>query len=220
MIDPDKLKRAKLHRGLSQVKRRGGTLLLCGKKGEQEAAASDYLYEKCLACRHPNPVVYDELMADLQTEPDNTAARFAKVEEMEAMTPEARFAFWQTEFAKCIRCNACRNICPACSCEKCIFDNHDSGVAAKANEDSCEEAFFHLIRAYHVAGRCVDCGECSRVCPQSIPLQLLNRKLIKDINALYGEYEAGLEPQGAAPLTAYRLDDEDPFDGRSKGGRA
>lgn len=220
MIDPDKLKRAKLHRGLSQVKRRGDTLLLCGKKGEQEAAARDYFYEKCLACRHPNPVVYDELMAELQMEPDNTAVRFAKVEELEAMTPEARFAFWQMEFSKCIRCNACRNICPACSCEKCIFDNHDSGVAAKANEDSCEEAFFHLIRAYHVAGRCVDCGECSRVCPQSIPLQLLNRKLIKDINALYGEYEAGLEPQGAAPLTAYRLDDEDPFDGRSKGGRA
>ncbi|URW87892.1 4Fe-4S dicluster domain-containing protein [Blautia wexlerae] len=28
---------------------------------------------------------------------------------------------------------------------------------------------FHIIRAFHVAGRCTDCGECDRVCPQGIP---------------------------------------------------
>ena len=52
---------------------------------------------------------------------------------------------------------------------------------------------FHIIRAFHVAGRCTDCGECSRVCPQHIPLHLLNRKFIKDINELYGEYQAGAD---------------------------
>ena len=56
------------------------------------------------------------------------------------------------------------------------------------NADSFEEKMFHIIRAFHVAGRCTDCGECSRVCPQGIPLHLFNRKFIKDIDELYGEF--------------------------------
>ena len=64
-----------------------------------------------------------------------------------------RFAFWRSELSKCIRCNACRNVCPACSCVKCVFDNDASGVASKANTDTFEENMFHIIRAFHVAGR-------------------------------------------------------------------
>ena len=69
---------------------------------------------------------------------------------------------------------------------------------------------FHIIRAFHVAGRCTDCGECSRVCPQNIPLQLLNRKFIKDINELYGDYQAGENIELNAPLNAYTTDDVEP----------
>ena len=39
--------------------------------------------------------------------------RFDEVERLEAMTPDERFAFWQGELSRCIRCNACRDICPA-----------------------------------------------------------------------------------------------------------
>ena len=74
-----------------------------------------------------------------------------------------------------------------------MFDNPNTGVAAKADADDFEENMFHIIRAFHVAGRCTDCGECSRVCPQGIPLHLLNRKFIKDIDELYGDYQAGEE---------------------------
>ena len=31
----------------------------------------------------------------------------------------------------------------------------------------------------------------ARVCPQNIPLHLLNRKFIKDIDEIYGDYQAG-----------------------------
>ncbi|MGN1094275.1 MAG: 4Fe-4S dicluster domain-containing protein, partial [Candidatus Neoclostridium sp.] len=108
--------------------------------------------------------------------------------------------------------NACRNVCPACSCVKCVFDNPKSGVAAKANDDSFEEQLFHVIRSFHVAGRCTDCGECSRVCPQRIPLALLNRKFIKDIDLLYGEYQAGEQSDGKTPLTSFTENDAEPKD--------
>ncbi len=73
---------------------------------------------------------------------------------------------------------------------------------------------FHIIRAFHVAGRCTDCGECSRVCPQGIPLHLFNRKFIKEINTLYGDYQAGLDLDSPAPLTSFRQDDAEPGVGR------
>ncbi len=132
------------------------------------------------------------------------------VEKLEAMTPDERFAFWRNELSRCIRCNACRNVCPACSCEQCVFDNNNSGIAQKAAADSFEENMFHIIRAFHVAGRCTDCGECSRVCPQNIPLHLLNRKFIKDIDSFYGEYQAGEDTESRAPLTNYTEGDVEP----------
>ena len=126
------------------------------------------------------------------------------------MSPEEKFAFFQAELSKCIRCNACRNVCPACSCRKCVFDSTKFDSAQKANATSFEEKMFHIIRAFHVAGRCTDCGECSRVCPQGIPLHLFNRKFIKDINELYGDFQAGADIDTKGPLTNFRLDDCEP----------
>ena len=110
-------------------------------------------------------------------------------------------------------------MCPACTCTKCVFDNNKSGVAAKANDVSFEEQLFHIIRAFHVAGRCTDCGECSRVCPQRIPLHLLNRKFIKDIDSMYGDFQAGEVAEGKTPLTTYTVDDVDPSKVSDKEGK-
>ena len=136
--------------------------------------------------------------------------RFAEVQAIEAMSPAEKFEFFKAELSKCIRCNACRNVCPACSCRKCVFDSTKFDSAQKANVDSFEEKMFHIIRAFHVAGRCTDCGECSRVCPQGIPLHLFNRKFIKDINEIYGEYVAGAEAGSRAPLVSFDTEDAEP----------
>ena len=140
------------------------------------------------------------------------------VKAIEAMSPDERFAFWRSELSRCIRCNACRNVCPACSCLQCVFDNPSSGVASKASPDTFEEQMYHIIRAFHVAGRCTDCGECSRVCPQNIPLHLINRKFIKDMNELYGEYTAGEDAETRPPLVSYAADDPEPNIISDKGG--
>lgn len=39
-------------------------------------------------------------------------------------------------------------------------------------------------------------------------------KCMKDINTLYGDYQAGLDPDSPAPLTSFRQDDAEPGVGR------
>ncbi len=185
--------------------------------GETVLNKSDIVLSKCAVCQKTHQVKDEEII--LHERPERNVDRFAEVEKLEAMTEDERFAFWREQLSKCIRCNACRNVCPACSCVKCVFDNPASGIAAKANDDQFEEQLFHIIRAFHVAGRCTDCGECSRVCPQNIPLHLLNRKFIKDIDNLYGEYQAGETAEGKTPLTSYKEEDTEPndvFNGEAK----
>ena len=180
--------------------------------GTETISYKDAMLERCHVCKGKEHVVYDELLGESVDTVD--ADRFAEVERIEAMSPEEKFAFFQSELSKCIRCNACRNVCPACSCRKCVFDSTAFDSEQKANTTSFEEKMFHIIRAFHVAGRCTDCGECSRVCPQGIPLHLFNRKFIKDINALYGAYQAGSDLDSKAPLTSFTTDDAEPGVGR------
>ena len=177
----------------------------------------EVVLSKCAVCNKTHQVKDEEII--VHERPAREVNRFEEVEKLEAMTEDERFAFWREQLSKCIRCNACRNVCPACSCVKCVFDNPASGIAAKANDDKFEEQLFHIIRAFHVAGRCTDCGECSRVCPQNIPLHLLNRKYIKDIDSFYGEYQAGETAEGKTPLTSYTegdLEAKDVFNGEAK----
>ena len=167
--------------------------------------------EPCGNCAGKKPVSCDEYIGvDPNAEVAQNTARMAEVEKLEAMSEAERFAFWQNEFSRCIRCNACRDICPACTCEKCVFDNNALYTSQKVAETSFEESLYHIIRAWHVAGRCTDCGECSRVCPENIPLHLINRKYIKDINEIYGEYQAGSDLETKAPMQSFKEDDAEP----------
>jgi len=166
------------------------------------------LLEACRICTKTEHVVFDELIgADtMPRETSDNALRFLEVAELENNSPKERYNFWRGQLSRCIRCNACRNVCPACNCKKCVFDNRNYDTEQKANASSFEEQMFHIIRAYHVAGRCTDCGQCVRVCPANIDLHLLNRKFIKDINEFYGEYQAGADAESPGPLTAYNLE--------------
>lgn len=206
-LDAEKIKASGIT-GILGAQRDVDTVKVETLYGTETIPLRDAMLEKCLTCKSKKHVIYDELIGEDGEVIDSD--RFDMVEKLENMTAQERFDFWREQLSKCIRCNACRNVCPACSCEKCVFDNPASGIENKAATDSFEENMFHIIRAFHVAGRCTDCGECSRVCPQNIPLHLLNRKFIKDINSLYGEYQAGEDTTSRAPLTNYDTDDCEP----------
>ena len=195
--------------GITGIESDGDNYIVNTIYGDETVAKSDVMAERCLSCKSKKLMVYDEIIGE-DGEEIADCGRFDMVAKLEAMTAEERFAFWQGELSRCIRCNACRNVCPACTCETCVFDNPNSGVAQKAAADSFEEKMFHIIRAFHVAGRCTDCGECSRVCPENIPLHLLNRKFIKDMNDLYGAHQAGQSTEGRHPLINFTYDDAEP----------
>ena len=182
-------------KGITKITENDGVLNIATLYGNEKVPVYEVLRERCVNCKSKKHPIYDELIGD-EGEVVDDCERFAEVERIERMTPEERFAFFRGELSRCIRCNACRNVA--------------SGIAQKAASDSFEENMFHIIRAFHVAGRCTDCGECSRVCPQNIPLHLLNRKFIKDINELYGNYQAGEEAGNRSPLTNYTVDDAEP----------
>ena len=57
-----------------------------------------------------------------------------------------------------------------------------------------ENWMFHAVRAFHLAGRCVGCGECERACPMDIPISRLNRMLDREVRERFG-YVAGLDPE-------------------------
>ena len=206
-IDVEKLRKMGI-KGITAIVEDGDELKVTTLYGEKTVKRADALLTKCLACKGKEHKGVDETLGESA---DTTSGdKFDIVAKIEAMSADERFEYFRSELSKCIRCNACRNVCPACSCIKCVFDNPKTGVDNKAAVDDFEENMFHIIRAYHVAGRCTDCGECTRVCPEGIPLHLLNRKFIKDINEIFGDYQAGEEIGQRHPLIDFTKEDSEP----------
>lgn len=98
-----------------------------------------------------------------------------------------RFDRWMYEFNKCIKCYGCRNICPVCFCPDCSLENPD---LVEPGTLPPEVPIFHLVRAVHMAGRCIDCGLCEDACPADIPLRFLYRQMNEIVEQVF-DYTPG-----------------------------
>ena len=139
---------------------------------------------RCTRCGDRVPVVSDVLLGE-PPEVSLAVDDYADLARVEEMSPAERLAFWVREFDRCIRCYACRQVCPGCYCTTCMFER-DDGLWVDIGIEVPQKHMFHLGRALHLAGRCVECDECERVCPMGLPLSLLNRRLVREVETLYG----------------------------------
>lgn len=171
-----------------------------------EFSKEELILDKCRTCRYPNPLIYDLL---LEEKVEAKEEHYEDVKALEQKSLDEKWEYWQRKFARCIRCYACKEICPLCYCEDCILDRL-SPQWIRRSVNLSENAVYHLARAFHLAGRCTGCGECTRACPMGIPLAELNRKLAKDVEELF-DYEPGIDPEAKPLLATFRPEDTEDF---------
>jgi ferredoxin len=150
-------------------------------------ACSEELAQAC-HCALPYP---DEYLEGEQVEPKDP-----RPVEWDEKPPLHRFQDWKAEFEKCIKCYGCRNICPMCFCKECSLESEDVVTKGEIPPDF---PMFHLVRALHMIGRCVDCGLCEEACPASIPLRTLYKK-VNDIVEIHFQFKSGIDQTDQSPL--------------------
>jgi formate dehydrogenase subunit beta len=111
------------------------------------------------------------------------------VEKVNALKISDRFIYWLENFSRCIKCYGCRNICPMCFCNECSLEDM---ALIETGRIPPESPIFHLTRAVHMAGRCIDCGLCEEACPVDIPLRTLYKKVAEIIEGHYS-YRPGYD---------------------------
>lgn len=168
--------------------------------------------DRCPGCTAREPKLVDHLVGELPPPPPAVAGRPSRGERLArlmAMSHAERWAFWREELARCVRCHACRQVCPMCFCERCLADKAmpqwiESSPHLEGNLS------WQVNRMMHLAGRCVDCGECERACPAGIPLSLLTRRIAQVVEERFGHHPTD-DPGVPAPIGTFRTDDDQEF---------
>jgi ferredoxin len=170
------------------------------------APVEEMLRDACRECVAPTPAYYDLLL-------DGIAARqpaaVKAIQELPQSNRAERWRRFEAEAAKCIRCYACRNVCPLCYCRECCADQSAPRWIATSPNPS-DNAMFLLMRALHLAGRCVDCGACVEACPVGVDVRYLFKRLEREVRERFG-YISGADPNQKPPLATFATADPEDF---------
>ncbi len=207
LIDLKKIERlvGKDRDELDDITWEGDKVLITVGGEKKEFPATAVLFDDCLSCEFPTPQEYDILLGEPSSLVCDKELSQNKIKELEDMPPEQRWEFWKQQFTRCIRCNACRQVCPACFCQRCFVEESEPQWVSPLPQWQ-DNLMFQVIRIIHVAGRCTDCGECERACPVGIPLRSLTKKMYDLVDELF-HYKPGMDKDAPPLMTAYELEE-------------
>jgi formate dehydrogenase subunit beta len=207
LIDLAKLERltGKDRDELDDITREGDKVIVKVSGKKKEFAIAEVFFDHCLACELPTPQEYDILLGEPRPPAPDLEVSGQNIAKLKETPPAERWEFWQNELSRCIQCYACRNVCPACFCQRCFVEETEPQwvLPVPRWQDSL---IFQIIRNIHVAGRCTDCGECERVCPVNIPLRSLTREMYDLVDELF-HFKSGMDKK-AQPLMAHYEQEE------------
>ncbi len=209
MIDRKKIEAELLPKEILEAEVSADQIMLKGKDWEKILPKKDYLQSTCRVCYYNNPPICDVLVGGEKLELTPEEEIEAALTEFEAKPAEERWQYFTDILSNCIRCYACRNACPMCYCKECFVDQIQPQWVGKTNNLS-DVLFYHIVRATHLAGRCVGCGACTRACPMNIDLRLLSRKLQKMVKERY-DFVAGLDIEAPPPMATHTMEDPEEF---------
>jgi ferredoxin len=208
LVDRAKVERHLAGKEIGEAVVRDDLILIRGDGYEEKLMLSDFLDGSCAVCRYPNPLLSDVFVGERVPQP-RSEGEFRIVEEMERLSPAERWARISGELSRCIRCYACREACPLCYCPECFASCTMPSWVGKSMDPS-DTMLYHIVRALHLAGRCVDCGACSRACPMNIDLRPMNKKLEKEVRTRFG-YDSGVNLEETSVMGSYRAEDAQEF---------
>lgn len=180
-------------------------------EGVIAAKTGEELAEKCRCCEVHNPLHCDVVIGKLREKSVSYSSeeRYKKLEMLRAMSRDERLAYWANEFERCVKCFACRQACPLCYCEVCVADKNRPYRFTPSSNLKGNFAW-HIVRAFHLAGRCVGCGACVTCCPVGIDLGLLNMTLAQAAEQFDG-YRAGLDRNALPLIGTFKQEDQEEF---------
>ncbi|TES94080.1 MAG: 4Fe-4S ferredoxin [Candidatus Cloacimonadota bacterium] len=205
MLDRRKIEKEVFPNEITELSENGDTIVIKGKEFEKTFKKTDFLCDDCNTCTHRKPVLYDELV-ESSTKESEKSGDYGKIKEFESKEQDKRWKLFTDEVSRCIRCYACRNACPSCYCKECFVDCTNPQWIGTTIDEKTDLELFQIIRTFHTAGRCVNCGSCTRACPMDIDISLLVNKLSIDAKRLF-DYETGLDIEGKPVLNKYSEDD-------------
>jgi formate dehydrogenase subunit beta len=131
------------------------------------------------------------------------------IDKLTAMSVSERRAFWAEELNRCVKCYACRSSCPMCYCERCTTDcNRPQWIPVASHAIGNLE--YHVMRAMHLAGRCVECGTCGAACPVGIPVHLLTIFAEQSVRRQFGQ-KGGASAKLDYAMSTFKPDDKEEF---------
>lgn len=126
---------------------------------------------------------------------------------------------FMTEFAACLNCHNCMEVCPICYCKECFFDSptfdleSDKYIRIAKRKGAmrlpANMFLFHVTRFNHMVLSCIACGMCEQGCPVNIPLLSIYKMVGKRAQDVF-DYVPGRSISEDIPILTFKEEELEP----------